>query len=70
MAELGFIGVGIMGKPMAGHLVKAGHKVLVYDVNAAAVQELAAKGAVACKNSKEVAEKLASFSSWFRTRRM
>ena len=57
MAELGFIGVGIMGKPMAGHLVKAGHKVLVYDVNAAAVQELAAKGAVACKSSKEVAEK-------------
>ncbi len=57
MAELGFIGVGIMGKPMAGHLVKAGHKVLVYDVNAAAVQELAAKGAVACKGSQEVAEK-------------
>ena len=57
MAELGFIGVGIMGKPMSGHLVKAGHKVLVYDVNAAAVQELAAKGAVACKSSKEVAEK-------------
>ena len=57
MADLGFIGVGIMGKPMAGHLVKAGHKVLVYDVNAAPVQELAAKGAVACKSSKEVAEK-------------
>lgn len=57
MAELGFIGVGIMGKPMAGHLVKAGHKVFVYDVNAAAVQELAAKGAVTCKSSKEVAEK-------------
>ena len=57
MADLGFIGVGIMGKPMAGHLVKAGHKVLVYDVNAAAVQELAAKGAVACKSSQEVAEK-------------
>ncbi|MDO8958066.1 MAG: 2-hydroxy-3-oxopropionate reductase [Deltaproteobacteria bacterium] len=57
MADLGFIGVGIMGKPMAGHLVKAGHKVLVYDVNAAAVQELAAKGAVACKSGKEVAEK-------------
>ncbi len=57
MADLGFIGLGIMGKPMAGHLIKAGHKVLVYDVNAAAVQELAAKGAVACRSSKEVAEK-------------
>ncbi len=59
MADIGFIGLGIMGKPMAGHLVKAGHKVLVYDINAAPVQELAAKGAVACKSSKEVAEKTA-----------
>jgi len=42
---------------MAGHLIKAGHRVLVYDVNAAAVQELAAKGAVACRSSKEVAGK-------------
>ena len=57
MADLGFIGLGIMGKPMAEHLIKAGHKVLVYDVNAAAVQELAAKGAVACRSSKEVAGK-------------
>ncbi len=57
MADLGFIGLGIMGKPMAGHLIKAGHRVLVYDINAAAVQELAAKGAVACRSSKEVAEK-------------
>ena len=57
MADLGFIGLGIMGKPMAGHLIKAGHRVLVYDVNAAAVQELAAKGAVACRSSKEVAGK-------------
>ncbi len=57
MADLGFIGLGIMGKPMSGHLIKAGHRVLVYDVNTAAVQELAAKGAVACRNSREVAEK-------------
>ena len=57
MADLGFIGLGIMGKPMTGHLIKAGHRVLVYDVNAAAVQELAAKGALACRSSKEVAEK-------------
>ncbi|MGB9700421.1 MAG: 2-hydroxy-3-oxopropionate reductase [Thermodesulfobacteriota bacterium] len=57
MANLGFIGLGIMGKPMAGHLVKAGHKVYVYDLNPAPVQELVAKGAVGCQNSKEVAEK-------------
>jgi 2-hydroxy-3-oxopropionate reductase len=57
MAALGFVGVGIMGKPMAGHLIAAGHQVCVYDLNPAPVQELAAKGAVACKSSKEVAQK-------------
>jgi 2-hydroxy-3-oxopropionate reductase len=57
MAKLGFIGLGIMGKPMAGHLVKAGHEVSVYDLNPAPVQELASRGALACKNSKEVGQK-------------
>lgn len=56
MAKLGFTGLGIMGKPMAGHLLKAGHTVNVYDLNPAPVKELAGKGAVACKSSKEVAE--------------
>jgi len=57
MAKIGFIGLGIMGKPMSGHLVKAGHEVSVYDLNSAHVQELTAKGASACKSSKEVAQK-------------
>ena len=57
MAKLGFIGLGIMGKPMAGHLLKAGHEVSVYDLISAPVQELAARGALACKSSKEVARK-------------
>jgi 2-hydroxy-3-oxopropionate reductase len=57
MAKLGFIGLGIMGKPMAGHLVKAGHEVSVYDLNAAAIHDLVSKGALACKSSKEVAQK-------------
>jgi len=57
MANLGFIGVGIMGKPMAGHLLVAGHMVNVYDVTPKPVQELASKGAVACSSSKEVAQK-------------
>lgn len=57
MANLGFTGVGIMGKPMAGHLLAAGHTVNVYDMNPEPVQELAAKGAVACSSSREVAEK-------------
>jgi len=57
MAKLGFIGLGIMGKPMAGHLLKAGHEVSVYDLNPASVQELVSKGASACKSSKEVGQK-------------
>ena len=57
MANLGFTGVGIMGKPMAGHLLAAGHTVNVYDVNSKPVQELASKGAVACSSSQEVAQK-------------
>jgi len=57
MAKLGFIGLGIMGKPMASHLLNAGHTVYVYDLLSEPVKELALKGAVACGNSKEVAQK-------------
>ncbi len=57
MAKLGFIGLGIMGKPMAGHLLSAGHTVHIFDLNPAPVRELAAKSAVVCKSSKEVAQK-------------
>jgi len=55
MTPLGFIGLGIMGKPMAGHLLAAGHKVNVYDRSADSVKELVAKGAVAFPDSKAVA---------------
>ena len=57
MANLGFIGLGIMGKPMAGHLLDAGHTVHIYDIVPEPVKELAAKGAIACGSSKEVAQK-------------
>jgi 2-hydroxy-3-oxopropionate reductase len=57
MAELGFIGLGIMGKPMSGHLLKAGHTVYVYDVVPESVKEMAAKGAISCGSSQEVAAK-------------
>ncbi len=57
MANLGFTGLGIMGKPMAGHLLAAGHTVHVYDVVSKAVKEMASKGAVACGSNKEVAQK-------------
>ena len=57
MANLGFIGLGIMGKPMAGHLVAAKQTVYVFNRSMGPVEELSEKGAVACKSSREVAEK-------------
>lgn len=57
MADLGFIGLGIMGKPMAGHLVKADHKVHVFSRSSGPVEELADSGAVACSSAREVADK-------------
>ncbi|OXM69056.1 2-hydroxy-3-oxopropionate reductase [Amycolatopsis vastitatis] len=42
--KLGFIGLGVMGAPMAAHLVAAGHDVSGYDVNTAAGEKLAAAG--------------------------
>jgi len=47
MRKIGFIGLGIMGKPMAANLVRKGCDVLVHDVNGAAVSELAGLGAEA-----------------------
>jgi len=55
VTALGFIGLGIMGKPMVGHLLAAGHKVSVYDRSADSVGEAVSKGAVSCPNSRAVA---------------
>ncbi|MGZ3612974.1 MAG: 2-hydroxy-3-oxopropionate reductase [Thermodesulfobacteriota bacterium] len=57
MTELGFIGLGIMGKPMAGHLVKAGHTVRVYDLAEESVKQLCGLGAKACGCCREIAQK-------------
>jgi len=54
--KLGFIGIGIMGAPMAGHLLDAGHKVAVNDINPIP-QELLDKGAQEVSSAKEAAEK-------------
>ena len=43
--KIGFIGLGVMGKPMAGHLLKAGHTLTVHNRSRGAVDELAAAGA-------------------------
>jgi 2-hydroxy-3-oxopropionate reductase len=56
-STIGFIGLGIMGKPMAHNLLKAGYRVMVYDVVAGPVNELAAAGAVRGASAKEVAER-------------
>ena len=52
--KLGFVGLGIMGTPMAGHLLAAGHTVHVYDQKPLPA-DLVAKGAIACASSKAVA---------------
>ncbi len=57
MTELGFIGLGIMGKPMASHLVKAGHTVHVCDLAEESVKHLCSLGGKACSCCKEVAQK-------------
>ena len=53
MAKVGFIGLGIMGRPMAGHLLDGGHQLFVH-TRRAPPKELTDKGAVACANGKEV----------------
>lgn len=55
--KIGFIGLGIMGKPMAKNLLKAGYQLVVYDINPDPVKELAAAGAEAAASAKEVAQK-------------
>ncbi|MDF2628018.1 MAG: tartronate semialdehyde reductase [Symbiobacteriaceae bacterium] len=58
MSKIGFIGLGIMGKPMARNLVKAGYELVVYDVNAAPMAELVETGkAEAAASPAEVAAK-------------
>lgn len=54
--KIGFIGLGIMGMPMAANLLKAGHEVVVYDHSPAKAEKLVAKGAVAVSSAKEAAE--------------
>ena len=56
MAEqLGFVGLGIMGRPMARNLLKAGYSLTVYDIVGEAVEELVGDGATAASSSLEVA---------------
>ena len=56
MKKIGFVGLGIMGKPMAKNLLRAGYEVTVFDINQDAVKEVMAEGAAMAKTSKEVAQ--------------
>jgi 2-hydroxy-3-oxopropionate reductase len=53
--KVGFIGLGIMGKPMSKNLIKAGYSLIVNDINKTAVAELVALGAESAENAREVA---------------
>ncbi|MEW6121759.1 MAG: 2-hydroxy-3-oxopropionate reductase [Pseudomonadota bacterium] len=53
--KVGFIGLGIMGTPMAGHLIAAGHTLFLHDV-VKVPSDLTDKGGTACASSAEVAK--------------
>jgi len=57
MQNIGFVGLGIMGKPMAKNLLKAGKSLVVYDIVPAAVEELVSEGAQKGTSPKDVAER-------------
>ena len=56
MYKIGFIGLGIMGKPMAKNLLKAGYELTIYDINSAAVDEVVSAGAKRGENNADVAK--------------
>ncbi|MEO6320168.1 MAG: NAD(P)-binding domain-containing protein, partial [Polaromonas sp.] len=56
MSKLGFIGLGIMGAPMASHLIAAGHEVFLH-TRSKVPADLLTGQASACGSAKEVAEK-------------
>jgi 2-hydroxy-3-oxopropionate reductase len=57
MSNIGFIGLGIMGRPMAKNLLKAGHKLVIYDIVQSSVDDVASNGAARGESSSDVASK-------------
>jgi 2-hydroxy-3-oxopropionate reductase len=53
--DIGFIGLGVMGRPMAGHLLSRGHHLVVHNRSRAAVDALVAAGAAAAATARDVA---------------
>ena len=58
MLKVGYIGLGLMGKSMARNILKAGFPVVVHNRSRAAVDELAAEGAIPASNPAEVASQV------------
>lgn len=56
MAKIGFIGTGVMGAAMAGHLLDAGNELYVYNRTKAKTDSLVARGATYCATPQEIAE--------------
>ena len=67
MAKIGFIGLGHMGLPMAINLIKAGHQVTGYDLQAAALAELAKHGGGIASNLAEVTQENDVFITMLQT---
>lgn len=55
MSHIGFIGLGIMGKPMCRNLLRAGHRLVVYDILPGAVAEMVKGGAVRGESRRDTA---------------
>ena len=55
--NIGFIGLGIMGKPMARNLLQAGYRLTVYDISRKSMEEIIAAGAGAGNSAKDVASR-------------
>src|SRR2546423_15401252 len=55
--RIGFIGLGLMGKPMTQHLLAAGYQLTVFNRSRPAIEELGRAGAIAANSPRKVAER-------------
>lgn len=55
--SIGFVGVGVMGNPMAKHLIAKGHEVIVYDRSDAARRAMVEAGATRARSPRDVADR-------------
>lgn len=57
MTEVGFIGIGAMGRPMAMRLIRGGYDLVAFDIRKSAVEALAAQGAKQAGPAREIVER-------------